>query len=224
MVDNIKWIDRIGIIIECYLVKFVVIAFLLVFGVNHFLRGGGLTQIHLQFLDEFLINQYKVIFAQNIGTVTTIASVFVGIYFTVLSILGGLKLNSILAVLGESHLLKLIRYLKDAMAASFLLLFYSLIIPVINNEFWMTYFFFTIFLYMVMTAIRFGVNIIAIYEHDFAKLKANIEVERKEKNKMNHVIERLDLYLQEIDLEKAHKKTADIAKFLETKKKDQDKK
>ena len=223
MVDRLKIIDWVGVWIEIYLIRTIMVLFMAVFGLNHVFLMFGIL-LYSDALDSGLQLQYAAIFEQNIGTVTTIAAVFIGIYFTVLSILGSLKVNSVLSVLSEGHLLKLINYLKSAMTASFLLLFYSLIIPAISDKFLKPYLFFALFFYMVMTAVRFGINIVAIYERDFRKLKENIEVERQEKEYFNRVIQKLDLFLQQVDQEKAVRHSKEMANILNQKQKEIDQK
>ncbi|MGO4345554.1 hypothetical protein AB4Z45_08690 [Paenibacillus sp. MCAF9] len=163
--------------------------------------------------------KYDQLISLNIGTITTIAAVFVGIYVTVLSIFGSLKVNSFLAHLDKSDVSKLIHYILSALIASFLVIFYSLIMLAIPNPFVRSFMIFILLMYMLLTAFRFAMIISVIYAHDLNRIISNLEKEKQEIEEDKHTMHLLGKYLAEKELEDLRHRSSVTAAILEQKRK-----
>lgn len=153
-------------------------------------------------LENFLYHSYDLIIEPNIGTITTIASIFVGIYITVLSVLGSIKANSVMALLSDNLLKKIIKYVITGLIASFVVVFYSFFAILITNEFIKSFFFFLFVFYMLLTSLRLGINLSVIYSVDLHKISENIEKEKDEAEKYKRVMSRLEKYLDDREAER----------------------
>lgn len=198
--------DFIGVLVERYLVWIPAIVVAGIIAVLHF--SIAFTQFEFgSMVEAYVLEAYKKVLEKNIGTHTTIAAVLIGIYVTVFSIFGSLKINSVLAILDEKDLQKLIGFLKSAMVAAFVFLSYTVVLPIIENEFWIAYWYELLFWIMFTTAIRFCTVMMVIYEEDFKKLKFSIEEEKKEKEKVKYILEKTRVFLERMEEEDAIKKT-----------------
>jgi cell division protein FtsL len=207
--NSIGWIIEKGLF---YLFFGVIALILFNQTILFFNESYGLMQIEV-----YLKEQYQVLILPNIGTITTIASVFVGIYVTVLSILGSIRANSLMALLDDRNLKKLVKFIRDAIISSFVVIFYSLIAAIVHNGFIQSFLYFTFLILMLLTALRFGANILIIYSHDLNKLKANIDADKKEKERLNHIFYQLEQYLNEKETEALKARSAKTADLFKSK-------
>lgn len=196
-----RWADRIGWFLEKGLIWIVCSLFVLIFLGNKLLILFNMSY-GLYSLENFLYHSYDLIIEPNIGTITTIASIYVGIYITVLSVLGSIKANSVMALLSDNLLKKIIKYVITGLIASFVVVFYSFFAILITNEFIKSFFFFLFVFYMLLTSLRLGINLSVIYSVDLHKISENIEKEKDEAEKYKHVMSRLEKYLDDREAER----------------------
>lgn len=214
-------LDRIGIIVEDYLIvgfNIICIMSLLVILIQVTIlkeNSGGV----LNTLSSF----FEVLIAPNIGNLMTIAAVFIGFYFTILSIFGGVKLNSIIAVLAEDNIKRILKYIRDALVFSFLFLFFAIFIPIITNHCLKVFMSFYLLSLMLITALRFGLIMMAIFYRDLSKLKSDLEEQRREKDQFDSILGKLRVFLEDYEVEKAQKATIRMNELLQKKKADKEK-
>ncbi|QDH23439.1 hypothetical protein [Saccharibacillus brassicae] len=157
----------------------------------YFTKSMGSTDLEL-----WLYRTYEVLISSNLGTITTIAAIFVGIYMTVLSVLGSVKVNSVMAFLSDLDLKKLVNFIVKGMLSSFIVVFYSLIANAIEFEFLQVFVFFLLLIWMFSAALRFGGNLALIYKSDLERLSENIEQEREEAEEQKEILKTLRTYLR----------------------------
>lgn len=216
MMNRKKTLDFLGILIEDYLVKVVMIAVLVIFLANYtFIRT---TSYGFPSIEEILVGIYNVHIKDNIGSFTTVAAVFFGAFFTVLTVFGSLKSTSIIATLAQANLRKLILLLTSTLISASLLLIYSLFYKVLDAGPIQSFIFIYLILYMFFTAFRFAVIIIAMYIKDLGKLKHDIEQEKSSNEKTQLVLERLNSFVAELEQEKYRRDAESISEYLERKK------
>lgn len=196
-----KWADKFGWFFEKGFIWCICTLYLVTFLGNYLLLLFQ-TQYGSKTLENLLEENYLILLHPNIGTITTIASIFVGIYITVLTVLGSLKANSIMALLSNNDLKRIVKYISTGLLSSFLVVFYSFIAITLKNEFFRSFIFFFLLIYMLLTAIRLGVNLYLIYSHDLKKLSENLENEQREAEKNRLIMNRLEQYLTEKDAER----------------------
>lgn len=199
-----NWTDHVGWLLEKGIIWIFCSAFVVLFLGNQILIYIN-NDYGLRSVEEYLYNAYDTIIAPNIGTITTIASIFVGIYITVLSVLGSLKANSIIALLSDSNLKKIIKFISYGLLSSFAVVFYSFIAVIIPNQFFRAFFFFLLIIYMLLTSFRFGINLSLIYSFDLGKLSENIKNEKANAEKNEQIMARLERYLNDREAERIRK-------------------
>lgn len=197
---TIFW-DWFGWVVEKLFIKLTISVFCLVLlaaPIIGYFRGTDGTKGEV----GIILNRfYELLIVPNIGTITTIAAVFIGIYVTVFSVLGSIKANSIIGYLTSDDLKQLLVYSSSALIGSIVMLFYSLLYPVIASNYFRAFFFFLLLIYMLLTAVRFFINILVIYIHDINRLISNIEAEKLEIENNKHVMYLLNKFLEEKELE-----------------------
>ncbi len=153
-------------------------------------------------LELGLYNYYDILIQPNIGTITTVASIFIGIYITVITVIGGIKVNSVMALISGDDLRKIISFIVTGLIYAFAIVFYSFITEIITNNFVQSFFYFLFLIAMLSTALRFGINLCLIYTFEFKKLTGNLEEEKQEIEKNKHIMLRLESYLENVESER----------------------
>ncbi|MCG7406799.1 hypothetical protein MH117_05155 [Paenibacillus sp. ACRRX] len=199
MKKDTDWIDIIGWVIEKGAIRFLCCTYSLVFLINKLLLNMHLGS---HSIDKFLLVNYEMLIEPNIGTITTIAAVFVGIYVTVLSVLGSIKANSLIALLKGNDLSELFKFIRTGMISSFFIIFYSLFAVAVPSKFTQAFIFFLLIICMLLTALRFGVNILIIYSHDLKELAGNLDKEKEAIEKQNYLMIRLEEFLEQQEIER----------------------
>lgn len=156
-------------------------------------------QYAIKSLDEFLIGNVKKLVVSKEGTLTTISAMFIGIYLTILTLLGSVKADSTFAVLTEENFRRIIKYIKNAFIGSLLYLAYSLFYSLIPNEWLGLMINITLLTYMILSAGRFGLVIYWIFSLDLKELHEKIERDKKEKRHVSNLHKKLEAFLVEQD-------------------------
>ncbi|ANF97440.1 hypothetical protein [Paenibacillus bovis] len=190
-----------AMIIEKWLLKITCTLFTLIFCINKlftmFYNNGEPNSLELG-----LYNYYDILIQPNIGTITTVASIFIGIYITVITVIGGIKVNSVMALISENDLGKIVSFIITGLIYAFAIVFYSFITEIITSNFVQAFFYFLFLIAMLSTALRFGINLCLIYTYEFKKLTENLEAERKELEKNQYIMSRLESYLEDVESER----------------------
>lgn len=170
-------------------------------------------------LDSFIVGPLKSTLQGKDGTLITIAAVFIGIYFTVFSLLSSIRIESTFAILTVKNFDKLLRFIKNAFIGSFIYLFFSLISPTLQGEWMLAVITIILLLYMLLSALRFGIIIYYIFKNDVRKFHKNLEVEKKEKQRQEILLHRLEKFLDKQEEEINRKETEELQKKLNNRKK-----
>lgn len=165
-------------------------------------------KINKYIVDKFLINRE--------GIFVSIASIFIGIYFTIFTLLLSVKKESKIIKMGLKTYRELLVFIKHAFVGSFFYLIYVIIYPLTS---WLQHvgffkFIFEVFLaelvlYMLLSAIRVGIAYFIIFKSDLEHLTNNIDKELLEKEHRDEVISQLKSFLDEVEAQKSIKKGED---------------
>lgn len=191
-----RFTDTLGVIVEKLLVIPLSVLYFITFTANEAWRWFFGCRISEE-LYLFLLEMYSKLIENNVGNITTIAAVFIGIYVTVLSVLGSIKVNTMISFFDAKDLKKLVKFIGSALVAALLVLFYSLIMLAISDVFFRAFFIFLTLIYMLFSALRFSLVIYAIYSHDLKKISTNLEMEKKERDDYQHIMYKLNKFLNE---------------------------
>ncbi|WP_144499786.1 hypothetical protein [Bacillus sp. FDAARGOS_235] len=192
---------------ENHFVKFSLAIFILVFGANKIYLLLS-EKIFSAQIDSFLTSTLYTSLSSKDGTLTTIAAVFIGIYFTVFSLLGSINIESTFAVITKNNFERLLSFIKHACSSAFIFLFYSLLMPIFTTHFnWFSIFLYIVLLlYMLLTAVKIGIVLYLIFKRDLSKLHIKLESEKQEKQKEMQLKKRMEKFLD------IHEKTNQLEK------------
>ncbi|WP_339295905.1 hypothetical protein MKY82_08430 [Paenibacillus sp. FSL W7-1279] len=192
----------------------------------NFLLGIYYPEISLIGLNEFLATKVKDTLIAKEGVLTTIAAVFTGIYFTIFTLFGSLKLESTFAAISQANFFKLVKFLYHAFAGSFAYLFWTIFVsfflePQKSHMNTLLVITLIIFLfYMMMSAFRFGVYCYLIYKNDLKNLHIQIEQEKLKNFERDALYERLKLFLDDFDYRQSIERAEQMKEHLANRNKD----
>lgn len=211
--------------LERWLLCLLTVGLSLILIVN-FLLGLFNPKFSLSGLNEFLATEVKDTLIAKEGVLTTIASVFTGIYFTIFTLFGSLKLESTFAAISQSNFFKLVRFLYHAFAGSFAYLFWTILVSFFlepQRSHLNTFLVITLIIllfYMMMSALRFGIYCYLIYKKDLNNLHTQIEQEKLKNFERDALYERLKLFLDDFDYRQSIERAEKMKEHLEKRNKD----
>lgn len=169
------------------------------------------------YLDSFFLEVLRPTLQSKDSTLITIAAIFIGIYFTVFTLLSSIKIDSTFSILTKNNFEQLLIYIRNAFIGSFLYLFFSLFSSIIINEWFWTVIGLIFLLYMLFSALRFGIIIYLIFSRDVKAFYVQLELERNEKRKQKNLFSRLEKFLDQQEKHAHEKYSEDFSKKLEEK-------
>lgn len=147
------------------------------------------------------------------GILITVSAVFIGIYFTIFSILGNIREDSTINVLKENHFKRLLNYIFFAFLSSFAYLFLSLFSKETlesSDHIIFKSISLVLLLYMFYAALRFGTIMFYSYRKDFKDFKNRIENQRIEELKYKNAILKIEKYVDKVNKENQEKKNQEL--------------
>lgn len=153
------------------------------------------------------------------SSLLSIAAIFIGIYVTVFTLLGSIKVDSIFAYLNEYTFKKLIKFIRNAFIAAFGYLILIMILEIIYTDykeipFWLILLNASIVIYMFLTALRFGVILYISFSKDLGDIQKNILKHREEKRKLKELQYRLENFLNEFEKKEEKKRNNQISEII----------
>lgn len=216
--DSLK--DKILYFFESYFISLVLIIFVLFTLLNSFLDISSTYQDFIKTTIGGALYNLK-------GSLLSIAAIFIGIYVTVFTLLGSIKVDSIFAYLNEYTFKKLITYIRNAFIASFAYLVLIMLLEVIYTEFseinfWLIVLNASIVIYMFLTAFRFGIILYISFSKDLNVLQNNIRMHREEKRKLEELRYRLESFLNDVEKKREEKHNNNMSQIINGDKKKDD--
>ena len=167
-------------------------------------------EFSLDSFDKYLtINLNKHLTTKE-GVLTNVAAVFIGIYFTVFTLLSSIKIESTFAVLTEGNFRRLLRFIRNAFIGSLLYLFYSLFSSLITNIWLSIIINIVLLIYMLLSALRFGLVIYSIFTKDLNNFHQLLKDEKNEKKNISNLHKRLDAFLSQQEHSQDTKKSLEL--------------
>lgn len=153
------------------------------------------------------------------GSLLSVATIFIGIYVTVYTLLGSIKVDSIFAYLNEKTFEKLITFIKNAFIASFSYILLIMFLEIFYPDFEKVHFLFlllnaSIVIYMFLTALRFGIILYIAFNKDLKNLHDNIIKHRDEKRELEELQYRLKKYLDEFEEKQRLKQSKKMSEII----------
>lgn len=204
--------DKFFVFCETWIISIIIAIFLSITIINYII---GYSDVYQFFVEKTLgksLDNLK-------GSLLSIAAIFIGIYVTVFTLLGSIKVDSIFAYLNEDTFKKLINYIRNAFIASFTYLILVMILEISYDtyadiNFWFVLLNAAIVIYMFLTALRFGIILYLSFSKDLGNLQNNIKLHRNEKRRVEQLQFRLEKYLDEFEKEQKTRHNIKMSKII----------
>ncbi|TCT23379.1 hypothetical protein EDD68_10793 [Melghiribacillus thermohalophilus] len=149
----------------------------------------------------------------------TVAAIFIGIYVTVFTLLGSIKVDSIFAFLNEKNFKKLVNFIRNAFIAAFLYIILIIFLEVYYIDYNDIPVIFLIInliivLYMFATALRFGIILYFAFKKDLNNLPENIKKHREEHKRIRILFSRVENFIDDYEKEKSKDKAERMGKII----------
>lgn len=161
-------------------------------------------------INDLLINKFLI---NREGILISVAAIFIGIYFSIFTVLLTIKSSSKIVNMGIKTYKELIEFLRNAFIGSFIYVIYAIVFPIMSfgNEIGIIKFSRELILgifmiYMLLSALRVGIAFIYIFKNDLNNFYENIEKESLEIEEQNEIIHKLRRFLEEYELKEGEKK------------------
>lgn len=179
--------------------------------------------IGYKFIDNFLTNELYFSLLKNESTLITIASVFIGIYFTILTLLSSINPKSTFSLLTKNNYKNLVKYIRNAFFGSFIFLFFLLFSSLLSIEWIVSLGYLLLLLYVLLSALRFAVLIYLILQRDIDKYHDYLKEEEQEKKHREKIYSRLEFFLDSEDRKKEIERSSAFIENLDVPKKKESK-
>lgn len=204
-------------LIENWFIFLTLLAFILYTFSNLFLGFNIEFQYFVDVTIREALNDLK-------SSLLSVTAIFIGIYVTVFTLLGSIKVDSIFAFLNEYTFKKLIKFIRNAFIASFSYLVLVMVLEVSyanynNIDFMWIVLNASLVIYMLLTALRFGIILYIAFRKDLNNLQENIEKHRRERTELKKMQHRINNLLDEYEKEKGRTKAEEMSKIINRNKK-----
>jgi hypothetical protein len=149
-----------------------------------------------------LIDKLYPIIESKDGTLITIAAVFIGIYFTIFSLLSSVKRESTYGILDQENFEYLLKYIFFAFLGSFGYLVFSIFFYYFSSGYYYQVISLLLLIYMFLSALRLGTIIFITYWNDIKNFRENFEKDQEEYIKSQNLQKRINAFLDEYENKK----------------------
>ncbi|MGT4652252.1 hypothetical protein [Bacillus cereus] len=171
---------------------------------------------HFESLNEIL----KEITFPKEGTLVSISAIFIGLYFTIFTLLRAFRLDSTIKILTEANFSKLIKYIRNAFLLAFTYILSTLFSSLLISHWIGVLLLFNLMLMMFLSSFRFLLIMYIIFSKDVKKYYELSEQEAAEKQKFEATIKRLNNFLNEQETKKATERSRQLTEKIKKKNKE----
>lgn len=210
--------DKILNFFESWFIVIVITTFILLTLLN------SLFEYHIAYQNFIKITIGEVLYNLK-SSLLSIATIFIGIYVTVFTILGSIRVDSVFAYLNENTFKKLITYIRNAFIASFSYLVLIISLEIVYGNYtdvdlWIIVLNCAIVMYMFLTALRFGIILYISFSKDLDNLQNNIQKHRQEKRKIEELQYKVEVFLDTFEKEQNQKQNEEMSQIIKKDKED----
>lgn len=221
-----KLMNKILYFFENWLICIVLCILAFYLTINHYFVINNIKWAHF-ITEDFLQTSLRTTLFKLKNSLLSIAAIFIGIYVTVFTLLGSIKVDSIFAHLNEYTFKKLVKFIRNAFIASFLYLILILFFEVYYSDYSaiptvLIIVGVIIILYMFATAFRFGIILYFAFSKDLDNLKENIERKEAENKKIQELRFKMENFLNDYEEKQSKKKADQMSGLLKNKSKGKD--
>lgn len=174
---------------------------------------------YLQFFDFDTVNNLLInkLLLSRESILISVAAIFIGIYFSIFTILLSIKVDTKIVAMGIKTYKELIQFLKHAFIGAFIYIIYAVLYPLLfllGKEGMIKFLYELILgllvLYLLLSALRVGIAFILIFKSDLNMLFSSIENERNQKEEYNEIIYKLKSFLDKHEQVAARKNATEL--------------
>ncbi|WP_144512287.1 hypothetical protein [Bacillus sp. FJAT-22090] len=164
-------------------------------------------------IDQFLVNRE--------GILISVSAIFIGIYFSIFTILLTIKSSSKMVKMGIKTYKELIQFLRNAFIGSFLYIVYAILYPLFSSisktgiiKFSYELLLGGLVLYMLLTALRVGITYIIIFKSDLNKIFLNMEKENDEHEELKDIMYKLKNFVENCEQQEGIKDAEELNSII----------
>lgn len=207
----IRWVSK---IIEDIILPVLTLSFILFYWGSYFLKERYLFLNDISFS---LINDLGKYLMTEDSSIVTVATVFIGIYFSIYTMFTSIQTDSVMSNLGRENFQKLLNILGIGFLSSFAYTLFSIFfitayesIPEIS-----VFIVLLLLIIFMISAFQFGVIIYIILKKDISVTIEELDERRKRELKQLELVEKLDSFLKKEDERENLKRANEVSKILE---------
>ncbi|EST12242.1 hypothetical protein [Sporolactobacillus laevolacticus] len=202
-----KYFDLFFFYCERWAINIIIAPFFIFCIYNHICSVLKLKIPYSLQLDNWISNSASSTVMNLQGTLLTIASILIGIYFSMFTFLITINKESILVKISQKNFNKLLKFITFAFAGSFIYIFASLVTAFVYSpkeapNYYFTLFTIIIIAYMILSSLRIGFVLFVSFIVDLKQITLHVEDEKSVERRNNEIMERLDTYLQYTESER----------------------
>ncbi|MEG0078818.1 MULTISPECIES: hypothetical protein [Enterococcus] len=169
-------------------------------------------------IKNFLVYEMGSYLATEDNSLVTVATVFIGIYFTIYTMLTAIQSESVLANLKKADFKKILSILSVGFCSSFFYTLYSIFFKVSYNaqKEITSYLILLLALIFFISALQFGVLIALILRRDIYGAIESIEERRRQESERDQLYKKLESFLDKeqvkVDIEQAEQMAKHLMK------------
>ncbi|MCZ8540289.1 hypothetical protein [Psychrobacillus psychrodurans] len=164
-------------------------------------------------IDQFLVNRE--------GILISVSAIFIGIYFSIFTMLLTIKSSSKMVQMGIKTYKELIQFLRNAFIGSFLYIVYAILYPLFSSisqpgiiKFSYELLLGGLVLYMLLTSLRVGITYIIIFKSDLNKTFLNMEKENEESEELKETMYKLKNFLENCEQQEGIKDAEELNSII----------
>lgn len=214
----LRWVSK---LVEDIILPMAVLAFSGIYWGAFLTRGKYGASVNLL---SFLIEDLGKYLMTEDGSIVTVATVFIGIYFSIYTMLTSIQTDSVMSNLGKKNFQKLLNILGVGFLSSFAYTLYSVFFGTAYSTKPEVAVFFVLLLLIIfmLSAFQFGVIIYIILKKDIAATIEDLDERKKKELKQLDIQQKLEAFLDKENkkeiLERAEK-TSEILRNRQDKEK-----
>lgn len=171
------------------------------------------------FMVGLLINKLGKHLTMSDSSLVTVATVFIGIYFTIYTMLISIQSDSVLANLERTDFKKILRILTVGFVSSFIYTFYSIFFQVSYNSSKSFTSFVVLFLALIflVSAFQFGTLLTLILTQDIYGAIKKINERKNDEERKEEILTKLEIFLTEKENERYEEENRKQSERMENK-------
>lgn len=210
---TLYWISK---IIEDIILPLIVLVYIIFYWGSYFFKE---EYIFLSKFFSVLVNDLGKHLMIEDNSIVTVATVFIGIYFSIYTMFTSIQTDSVMSNLGRKNFQKLLNILGIGFLSSFAYTLFSIFfVKAYGSKPEISVFIVQLLLIVFMvSAFQFGVIIYIILKKDISTTIEELDIRRKKELKQLEILEKLDSFLNKENERDSINRANEVSKIIEKK-------